>query len=39
MRELQMDIGFELTIETNTMGIQQAFYQCVTIVDNRGKSE
>jgi P4 family phage/plasmid primase-like protien len=39
MRELQMDIGFELTIETNTMGIQQAFYQYVTIVDNRGKSE
>ena len=33
MRELQPELHFQLVIETNTMGIQQAFYRFVTLVD------
>lgn len=35
MRELQSELDFQLTIETNTMGIQQAFYRSVTLVDGK----
>lgn len=36
MRELQSELKFKLSIETNTMGIQQAFYQSVTLVAAKG---
>lgn len=32
MRELQSELGFELGFETNPMGAQEAYYDCVTVV-------
>ncbi len=33
MRELQSEMGFELKFETNAMGVQEAFYDFVTVVN------
>lgn len=38
MRELQSEMNFGLVIETNTMGIQQAYYRPVTLVDGNAAS-
>lgn len=32
MREMQSEMNFQLTFETNPMGMQDAFYDCVTVV-------
>lgn len=34
MRELQSELGFELQFKTNAMGVQEAYYNCVTVVND-----
>ena len=33
MREMQSEMDFQLTFETNAMGVQEALYDCVTVVN------
>jgi putative DNA primase/helicase len=33
MRELQQEKGFRLLIQTNQLGAQEAYYECLTLAD------